>query len=419
MSLIALGINHKTASLNLREKVAFLPESLPEALRHACVATGIPELAILSTCNRTEFYALAEDSQRLLDWLARERQLPIQELSASSYAFHDREALRHLMRVASGLDSLVLGEPQIFGQVKTAYQHAQQAGTVNHGLDRIFQQVFSAVKRIRTETAIGANPVSVGFAAVQLARQIFSDLKSSDALLIGAGEMIELVAKHLQEQGVRRLLIANRTLARAEALAATLERAQAVLLTDLPDVLPQADIVISCTGSPLPIIGKGMVERALKKRRHKPIFMVDIAVPRDIEPEVGDLDDVYLYTVDDLEEVIEENRRARQEAAEEAERLLNQCLHEFEAERRAQAAGGLVVAYRQQVEALRQQELAKAQQLLQQGMNPEEVLERLTRHLTNKLMHTPCVQMKEAAATGQHDQLRWSAQLLGIRHEEI
>lgn len=414
MGLFALGINHKTASVETREKVAFLPETLPQSLQEACAASGVPELAILSTCNRTEFYGYTENPEPLLRWLRQSRRLHPEELSRSLYEFRDSDAIRHLMRVASGLDSMVLGEPQIFGQVKTAYQHAQEAGTVGQSLDRVFQQVFAAVKRVRTETAIGANPVSIGFAAVQLARQIFSDLAETRALLVGAGEMIDLVGRHLREQGVSRITIANRTLHRAEKLAAELGGARAVLLSDLHDVLPQADIVISCTGSPLPVIGKGMVESALRKRRFKPMFMVDIAVPRDIEPEVDRLDDVYLYTVDDLEEVIEENRKARQEAARDAENLITTCLARFEADQRAQAASGLVTAYRRQVEDLRKQEVEKAKLWLAQGMDPSEAIERVTRNLSNKMMHAPTVSLKQAAAIEDREKLAWAARLLGV-----
>jgi glutamyl-tRNA reductase len=415
MGFIALGINHKTASISLREKVAFLPESLPQSLQTACARTGVSELAIVSTCNRTEFYGVGDQVESLLLWLSQERHISSDELQACVYQYQDQQALRHLMRVASGLDSMVLGEPQIFGQVKMAYQHAQQAGTMGQQLDRVFQQTFAAVKRVRTETAIGVNPVSIGFAAVQLAKQIFSDLAQAQALLVGAGEMIGLVAKHLKEQGVRHLTIANRSLERAEQLAAELGGAKTVLLSDLADVLHHADIVISCTGSQLPIIGKGMVESALKKRRYQPMFMVDIAVPRDIEPEVDNLEDVYLYTVDDLESTIEENRRARQQAAQAAEQLIEHCALQFLHEQRAQAATGLVTAYRQQVELLRQSEMAKAQQSLAQGVNPHEVLERLSRNLTNKLMHAPSVQLKQAAASNAHDKLAWAVDLLGIQ----
>jgi glutamyl-tRNA reductase len=418
MGFIALGINHKTASVCLREKVAFLPESLPHSLQAACARMGMSELTILSTCNRTEFYGMVDDSQQLLQWLSQERQIPLLELQKATYLHQEQHALSHLMRVASGLDSMVLGEPQILGQVKSAYQHAQLAGTMGSQLDNIFQQTFAAAKRVRTETAIGANPVSIGFAAVQLAKQIFSDLTKSSALLVGAGEMISLVAKHLKEQGIKHITIANRSLERAKHLAHELGGANVVLLADLAEVLPQADIVISCTGSQLPIIGKGMVERALKKRRYQPMFMVDIAVPRDIEPEVDDLDDVYLYTVDDLESTIEENRRTRHQAAQQAEQLIEQCVVQFFKQQRAQTANGLVTAYRQQVEALRLAELGKAQQSLAQGVNPHEVLERLSRNLCNKIMHTPSIQLKQAATNSEYDKLAWAAELLGTHHEK-
>ncbi|PTQ87222.1 glutamyl-tRNA reductase [Agitococcus lubricus] len=418
MGLIALGINHKTASVQLREKVAFLPDTLTQALQAACDSTGVSELAILSTCNRTEFYGFGDNSQAVLSWLSQQRHLSLHELKSSVYVYEEQDALRHLMRVASGLDSMVLGEPQIFGQVKVAYQHAQQAGTLGQKLDRVFQQTFSAVKRVRTETAIGANPVSIGFAAVQLAKQIFSDFQQTKALLVGAGEMISLVAKHLKEQGVQQITIANRSLERAENLAQELGGAKVVLLSDLADVLSQADIVISCTGSQLPVIGKGMVERALKKRRYRPMAMIDIAVPRDIEPEVDDLDDVYLYTVDDLESTIEENRRARQQAAQQAEQLIEQCAAQFLHEQRAQAAQGLVTAYRQQADEFRVAELAKAQQALAQGANPHEILERLSRSLMNKLVHSPSVQLKQAAAHNEHEKLKWAAQLLGLNSKD-
>ncbi len=414
MGLLALGINHKTASVELREKVAFLPETLPQSLKVACQSAGVPELAILSTCNRTEFYAVADDVGPLLQWLSRERGLSESELKASIYHFNDASVFRHLARVAAGLDSMVLGEPQIFGQVKTAFQHAQQAGTAGQQLDRVFQQVFAAVKRVRTETAIGANPVSVGYAAVQLARQIFTDFRKTRALLVGAGEMNALVGRHLREQGVETLSIANRTLTRAERLAEELGGATALLLSDLPDALVHADIVISCTGSPLPIIGKGMVERALRRRRHQPVFMVDIAVPRDIEPEVAELDDIYLYAVDDLEQVIEENRRARQEAAREAEGLIDTLTRRFETDRRVQSASGMVVAYRAQVESLRQAELQKVEQMIAQGLSPRDIADRVTRNLANKLMHAPSLGLKEAAAEHDGERLAVAARLLGL-----
>lgn len=416
MGLLALGINHKTASLDLREKVAFTPDSLAEALRHAVREAGVGEIAILSTCNRTEFYCVtpAQGCETVLAWLGRHHRIPLAELAQSVYQHEEEHAIRHMMRVASGLDSMILGEPQILGQMKTAYQEAHNVGTLGSELERTFQTVFSCAKQVRTDTAIGANPVSVGFAAVMLARQIFSDLRDSEALLIGAGEMIDLVGKHLHEQGVTRITVANRTLSRGMALAEQFG-GRAITLEDIPEALVRADIVISSTASPLPILGKGMAERALKKRRHKPILMIDIAVPRDIEPEVGDLQDVYLYTVDDLQSVIDENRRSREAAALEAEEIVESRSKQFMQQRREQGAVGTLTAYRQQVEQCREQELNKALQFLAGGGSAEEALQRLSHGLANKLMHTPTVQLRKAAAEGRLDVLEQAGQLLGVQ----
>jgi glutamyl-tRNA reductase len=419
MGLLALGINHKTASLDLREKVAFTPEALEAALRTALQEAGVTELAILSTCNRTEFYGQIEaaSSAALLGWLARHRQLALEDFSGSIYQYEDEEAMRHMIRVAAGLDSMVLGEPQILGQMKTAYSQAATAGTLGPALERAFQATFAAAKQIRTETAIGANPVSVGFAAVQLARQIFADLRTSEALLIGAGEMIELVGKHLYEQGVTKITVANRTLSRGLALAQQFG-GRAVSLEEIPEALVSADIVISSTASPLPLLGKGMVESALKKRRHRPVFMVDIAVPRDIEPEVAELQDVYLYTVDDLQSVIEEGMRSRREAAVAAEQLVVARAAQFMTQKREQGAASAVQAYRQLAENLRQQETERALASLGKGADPREVLERLGRNLTNKLLHAPSLGLKKAAADGAAEKLAWASELLGIAGQE-
>lgn len=415
MGLLALGINHKTASLDLREKVAFNPETLTAALREAQQEAGLGEVAILSTCNRTEFYGelSSAGSEELLAWLGKHHNIPLADIQACIYQHENEAAVRHMMRVASGLDSMVLGEPQILGQMKTAYSQAANAGTLGPQLERLFQSIFSAAKQVRTETAIGANAVSVGFAAVLLAKQIFSDLRESEALLIGAGEMIELVGRHLHEQGVSRITVANRTLARGQGLAEQLN-AKAITLEEIPDALVHADIVITSTASPLPILGKGMVERALKKRRHKPIFMVDIAVPRDIEAEVGELRDVYLYSVDDLQSVIEENVRSRQVAAVAAEDIVAVRAHQFMEQQRELGALSTLTTYRRQVESLRDRELELARQCIRRGDNPEEVLEKLSRTLIGKLMHAPSVGLKKAASLGAQDKLQWSAELLGL-----
>ncbi|MCM2320975.1 MAG: glutamyl-tRNA reductase, partial [Pseudomonas sp.] len=394
MAFLALGINHKTASVAVRERVAFGPEQLVEALQQLCRVTPCREAAILSTCNRSELYLALDEAQAeaILAWLAGYHGLNLDELRACAYIHEDNEAVRHMMRVACGLDSMILGEPQILGQMKDAYASAREAGTLGPLLGRLFQATFSTAKTVRTDTRIGENPVSVAFAAVSLAKQIFSELPRSQALLIGAGETITLVARHLHEQGIRRIVVANRTLERASQLAEEVG-GQAVLLADIPEQLVNSDIVISSTASPLPILGKGAVERALKKRKHRPVFMVDIAVPRDIEPEVGELDDVYLYTVDDLHEVIAENLRSRQGAARAAEELVLTGVDEFMARLRERDSVDLLRGYRQRAEQLRDEELAKALRQLGNGIPAEDVLAQLARGLTNKLLHAPSVQL--------------------------
>ncbi|ACO80280.1 glutamyl-tRNA reductase [Azotobacter vinelandii CA] len=405
--------------MDVRERVAFTPAQLVEALRQLCLHTDSREAAILSTCNRSELY-LEQDSpgvEVVLQWLADYHRLSLDELRACAYVHQDESAVRHMMRVASGLDSLVLGEPQILGQMKTAYAVAREAGTVGPLLGRLFQATFSTAKAVRTDTAIGESPVSVAFAAVSLAKQIFSDLQRSQALLIGAGETITLVARHLHEQGVKRIVVANRTLERGRSLAEQVG-GQAILLADIGQELVNSDIVISSTASQLPILGKGAVERALKQRKHKPIFMVDIAVPRDIEPEVGDLDDVYLYSVDDLHEVIEENRRSRQDAARAAEELVAAGADDFMLRLRELAAVDVLRAYRQQAERLRDEELIKAQRLLANGGDPLEVVASLARALTNKLLHAPSVQLKKLSADGRFDALAVAQELFALDEGE-
>lgn len=415
MAFIALGINHKTATVAVRERVAFSPDRLAEALQQLCREGGAREAAILSTCNRSELYLEMEAAQQgqVLDWLAQYHDLPVEDLHGCAYTHEDSEAVRHMMRVACGLDSLVLGEPQILGQIKDSYDVAREAGTIGPLLGRLFQATFSTAKTVRTETAIGENPVSVAFAAVSLAKQIFSDLSESRALLIGAGETITLVARHLYEQGVRNIVVANRTLERARLLSEEFG-AEAVVLSDIPDALVNSDIVISSTASQLPVLGKGAVERALKLRKHKPIFMVDIAVPRDIEPQVGELDDVYLYTVDDLHEVVAENLKSRQGAAKAAEELVVLGTADFMERMRELAAVDVLRAYRQQGEACRDEELQKALRALASGSAAEDVLSQLARGLTNKLLHTPSVQLKRLSADGRHEALAVARELFGL-----
>ncbi|WP_286785665.1 MULTISPECIES: glutamyl-tRNA reductase [Pseudomonas] len=415
MAFLALGINHKTASVDVRERVAFTPEQLVEALQQLCRITPSREAAILSTCNRSELYLEQDqlEADAVLAWLANYHRLSLDELRACAYVHTDDEAVRHMMRVASGLDSMVLGEPQILGQMKSAYAVAREAGTVGPLLGRLFQATFSTAKTVRTDTAIGENPVSVAFAAVSLAKQIFSDLNRSQALLIGAGETITLVARHLHEQGIKRIVVANRTLERASVLAEQFG-AHAVLLSEIPQELINSDIVISSTASQLPILGKGAVENALRLRKHKPMFMVDIAVPRDIEAQVGELDDVYLYTVDDLHEVVAENLKSRQGAAMAAEDLVSSGAGDFMLRLRELAAVDVLRAYRQQAERLRDEELLKAQRLLANGGSAEEVLAQLARGLTNKLLHAPSVQLKKLSAEGRIDALTVAQELFAL-----
>jgi glutamyl-tRNA reductase len=419
MALLAFGINHNTAPLALRERLAFAPESLIESLQLACARAGLTEVAILSTCNRTEIYASSEaDIAALEDWLVSHSAINADDLAKSRYCYIDQEAVRHMMKVAGGLDSLVLGEPQILGQMKSAFAVGKEAGTIGSELHNVFQQIFGIAKRVRTETAIGENPVSVAYAAVNLAQQIFSNLKEDTALLIGAGETIELVARHLAEQGIKKMIVANRTLDRAQRLAREFY-AEAILLADIPEYLHRADIVISSTASQLPLLGKGAVESALKKRKHKPMFMLDIAVPRDIEEQVGELDDVYLYTVDDLHAVIDENKKSRVAAADQAEEIINQGVEQYLRQQRALDAVATVKAYRQKAEMLRDTELQKALRSLQTGINPEQALQQLARNLTNKLIHSPTAVLKEASANGRQQVVQVAQELFEISVDDI
>jgi glutamyl-tRNA reductase len=397
----------------LRERVAIPPEQVPEALRDARSRLELSEAVILSTCNRTELVA-SGNGQRAesgIDWLSSFHHVPLQDIEPHAYCLRDDDALRHLMQVASGLDSMVLGEPQIFGQMKSAFAQAGNAGSVSGELSRVFNHTFAIAQRIRTDTAICEHPVSVAYAAVRLARHIFAQLEDTSALLIGAGETIELVARHLRECGIRQLTVANRSLERAAALVERFD-AEAVLLSEIPERLAAADIVISSTASQLPILGKGTVEQAVRRRRRRPIFMVDIAVPRDIEPQVGDLNDVYLYTIDDLQEIIADNRRARESEARKADQIITEGVELFRRERRSLDAVDTLRAYRSHAETLREAELERALRALEGGADPRELLQRLSRNLTNKLLHNPSVQMRQAAADGRQDLLQIADELL-------
>ena len=420
MTLIAFGINHKTAPVDIREKVAFAPEKMEQAL-HQCINNGtVSEAAIVSTCNRTELYTnLNEENDftSLLEWFCQYHHLDKENIEPYVYLHRNNDAVQHILRVASGLDSLVLGEPQILGQIKDAYNLANQAGTLGRQLNRLFQHTFSVAKQVRTDTAIGANPVSVAFAAVSLSKRIFADLSKHTALLIGAGETTELVAQHLANQGVNKMIVANRTVERAQTLANKFN-AEAIALSEMPERLVEADIIIASTASQLPILGKGAVERALKQRKHRPMFMVDIAVPRDIEPEVAELDDVYLYSVDDLQEVIEDGRQSREQAAVQAEEIIVHQVEHFMGWLRSLQGIDTIRAFREQAEAKRDEQLASAQKQLAAGKDPEQIMNDLARTLTNKLIHEPSAQLNQAAHSGRKELLDTARELFNLEPEE-
>lgn len=417
MTLLALGINHKTAPVALRERVAFAPERLDSALDSLLSQPAVHSGVVLSTCNRTELYlsvdAVNDVQQQLVRWLCDYHHLDEQEVGNSLYWYRNNAAVSHLMRVASGLDSLVLGEPQILGQVKKAYVDSQRGQVISGELERMFQKTFSVAKRVRTETDIGSSAVSVAFAACTLARQIFESLKKVTVLLVGAGETIELVARHLREHQVERLLITNRTRARAERLAEEVN-AEIVDFGDLPEKIASADIIISSTASPLPVIGKGMVESALKQRRNQPMLIVDIAVPRDVEPEVGKLSSAYLYTVDDLQAIIQHNMAQREAAAVEAESIVLQESGEFMSWLRAQNAVDLIRDYRQQAQEAREELTNRALGALAQGQDPQKVLQEMAHKLTNRLIHSPTKSLQQAAREGDAERLQILRDSLGL-----
>lgn len=414
LDIIAFGINHKSASVDLRGRVSFAPEVVVETLGSALPILQIDEIAILSTCNRTEIYAVGDLSdQQLLEWLATTKALDVRDIENCYYCYRGKDAIRHLICVASGLDSLVVGEPQIFGQIKSAYSVAQKAQTVSGQLNMAFQWAFAVAKRVRSETAIGKNPVSVAYASVCLAEQIFSDLKSANALLIGAGETIELVARYLQDKKIGQITVANRTLERAKELAEDFS-AEAILLADMPEHLHRADIVISSTASQLPVLGKGAVEAALKRRLHKPMFMVDVAVPRDIEPQVEELDDVYLYTVDDLEEVIQDNLKARQSAADLAQQIVDEEVENWSSKQRELSVVDTIKAFRDSAEIIRDTEIEKALAALDRGQDSSEVITILARNLTNKLLHKPTTKLKQAGEKGCDDTINVTQALFDL-----
>ena len=401
MNITALGINHTTEPVQMRERAAISDDRLHDAVRDLTGHAQIEEATILSTCNRTEIYCghTLENDDSIVEWLSDFQQLPKGELQPFTYSHMNREAVNHTFRVASGLDSMILGEPQILGQMKKAFSHAHQAGTTGKILNRLFQHTFSVAKQVRTDTQVGASAVSVAYAAVDLARRLFTDLSEQTVLLIGAGETIELVARHLKQNQVKHIIVANRSIERAQNLANEVG-SEAISLAEIPERLPEADIVVASTASTLPILGKGIVERSLKKRRHRPMFMVDLAVPRDIEQEVGDLADVYLYTVDDLKSVVDQNLDSRRAAAVEAEKIIDLQVVRFMRWMRSLDSVPTIKNLREQTCHTQRLELEKAHRRIQAGDDPNKVLEMLAHNLTNKYLHEPSHRLRLAEMEG-------------------
>ncbi|MEO5691977.1 MAG: glutamyl-tRNA reductase [Usitatibacter sp.] len=403
MRLHVLGINHQSASLEIREKLAFPPESQGAALAELAAQSGVAEVVLVSTCNRTEIYCRADDAATARAWLVQAAAKAGVEVDPLLYLHTDDAAVRHAFRVASGLDSMVLGEPQILGQVKQAVRAAEGAGTLGSLLNRLFQQTFSVAKQVRTETALGAQSISMAAAALKLAQNLYGDLSRTRMLLIGVGEMVELAATYFVAQRPHSVTVANRTLARGQAFAERFD-AKAIALSELQTSISEYDIIITGTASTLPILGKGLIERALKARRRRPIFIVDFAVPRDVEPEVAGLEDVFLYTIDDLGTIVQEGAELRRAAATEAEGIVTRQVDVFRSWQGARAAAPAIVELRRRADTYREAELVRARQRLARGDDPAEVLEALAKGIANKFLHHP-TQALSRAAEGERESL--------------
>ena len=419
MTLVAFGINHKTAPIEVREKIAFSPTEIPEALQALLRLPNSAEVALLSTCNRTELYLRLEDEDlsHIFNWLEQHKSLTRDELNAYHYLYQGEQAVAHMMKVACGLDSMVLGEPQILGQLKQSFKAARNTGTIGTYLERTFQQSFSVAKTVRTETDIGASAVSVAYAAVTLAKRLFSKLNSLNILLIGAGETIELVAKHFDEVADMNMIVANRSRERAAKLANQYQ-AEMITLTEIPAHLHRADIVISSTASPLPILGKGLVEKVIKERKHQPMFMIDLAVPRDIENEVRELADVYLYDVDDLQDIIQENIKVRESAAEQAKLIISEQSEGYMSWQRSLDAVSTIKTFRNKYQSLAEKELQRSLSRLEQGEAPEALLKELSHRLTNKFLHEPTRQLNDASGQGKTDSLLIARDLFSLEKKK-
>lgn len=424
MPVSIFGINHKTAPVEIREKVALHPEMMSENLISLKQQADLEEVVIISTCNRTEIVFCEKNhsndssqttlaSQKITQWLAKNQSLNSDKIERFSYIHHAEDAISHIMKVACGLDSMVLGEPQILGQVKDAYGYANHAGTIGLYLNRLFQQTFSLAKQVRTDTQIGESPVSVAYAAVTLAKRIFADFAPVKALFIGAGETIELAARHLHQQGVVQMKVANRTVERAQMLADEFN-AIAYGLSSLPDLVAEADIIISSTASPVPVIGKGLMERAVKLRKHRPVFMVDLAVPRDIEPQVNELNDIYLYTIDDMQGVVKENLKVREEAANEAQDIILVHSQKYLNWLQSLSAVSLLKDFRSQFEQIKTSELSRSLSKLQNDDNVESVMTEFANRLTQKFMHSPSKLIRQAGENNHQQTLETLAKAFDL-----
>jgi glutamyl-tRNA reductase len=416
MQIFAFGINHQTAPLDIREQVAFPAERLEPALHDLAGRKAVKEAAILSTCNRTEIYCNTDAPEQAIDWLSDFHHVQRASIQPHLYALPQQQAVKHAFRVASGLDSMVLGEAQILGQMKQAVKTAESAGTLGMLLHKLFQRTFSVAKEVRSTTEIGASSISMAAAAVRLAQRIFPSISEQAVLFIGAGEMIELCVDHFAAQHPRKITIANRTVDRAQALARRCN-ANTITLNDLSETLHHYDIIVSSTASPLPILGKGMVERAIKLRKHRPMFMVDLAVPRDIEPEVAELSDVFLYAVDDLAHIVQEGIGNRQAAAQQAEAIIETRVQNFMDWMSAREIVPTIRALRDHAERFRRQELERAVKQLARGDDPATVLDHLSKALTNKLMHGPTDALHHVEAKERDDLENWLRRLYHLHHE--
>jgi glutamyl-tRNA reductase len=416
MQLFALGINHHTAPLAVREQVAFGPEKLTQALHELTDSKRAAEVAILSTCNRTEIYCNTAQPAATVDWLADFHRIDRRELTPYLYTLPREQAVQHAFRVAAGLDSMVLGETQILGQMKQAVHSAEEAGTLGLLLNKLFQRTFSVAKEVRTSTEIGTNSVSMAAAAVRLAERIFPSVREQACLFIGAGEMIELCMTHFAAQHPRRMTVANRTEERARPLAERFH-ANVIPLTALPEALPSYDIIVTSTASQLPILGKGMLERAIKLRRHRPVFIVDLAVPRDVEAEVADMDDVFLYSVDDLGQVVQAGMDNRYAQVAQAEAIIETNVANFLHWMEGRELVPTIRALRDIAERHRRHEIDKATRALAAGSDPQMVVEALSRTLTNKLLHTPTHALNHATSEERDQLARLISQLYGLHHE--